>query len=123
MSSDSGAGDFLAGFFVGTLVGAAFALLLAPASGQDVREQIKEKGVELQQRATEMGMDPSRLGELKQRGEVLLEEQRTRFKEAVQEGKLAAERRKEELLAQFQAPSRPAEQSIDLTQVQGGDAS
>ncbi|MHB1318373.1 MAG: YtxH domain-containing protein [Anaerolineae bacterium] len=115
MSSDSGAGDFLAGFFVGTLVGAAFALLLAPASGQDVREQIKEKGIELQRRATEMGVDPSRLGELKERGEVLLEEQRTRFKEAVQEGKLAAERRKEELLAQFQAPAHPAEGTTDLT--------
>ena len=123
MSNDSGAGDFLAGFFVGTLVGAAFALLLAPASGEDVREQIKEKGVELQHRASEIGLDPGRLAELKERGEVLLDEQRTRFKEAVQEGRLAAERRKEELLAQFQAPTHAQDDSIDLTLAKEGDAS
>jgi hypothetical protein len=52
---------------------------------------------------------------------VLLEEQRTRFMEAVQEGRLAAERRKEELLAQFQSPN--VEPSIDLTHTQGTDAS
>jgi gas vesicle protein len=121
MSNDSGAVDFLAGFFVGTLVGAAFALLFAPTAGEETRQQIVDKGIELKQRATELNLDPSRLSELKDRGAVLLEEQRTRFMEAVQEGRLAAERRKEELLAQFQSPT--VEHSIDLTHTQGTDAS
>jgi gas vesicle protein len=115
MSNDSGAVDFLAGFFVGTLVGAAFALLFAPTAGEETRQQIVDKGIELKQRATELNLDPSRLSELKDR------EQRTRFMEAVQEGRLAAERRKEELLAQFQSPT--VEHSIDLTHTQGTDAS
>ncbi len=124
MSNDSGAADFLAGFFIGTLVGAAFALLFAPSSGEDTRQQIKEKGIELKERAAELELelDSSRLSELKARGEGLLEEQRTRFMEAVEEGKRAAERRKEELLSQFQAPTS-SQQAIDLTQPESGDAS
>ncbi len=122
MSSDSGASDFLAGFFIGTLMGAALALLFAPSSGEDTRQQIKEKGIELKERATELGLDSSRLSELKERGEGLLEQQRTRFKEAVEEGKRAAERRKEELLGQFQAPAN-SPQAIDLTQPESGGAS
>jgi gas vesicle protein len=94
----------MAGFFVGSLVGAAFALLFAPSSGEEIREQIKEKGVELKGRAEEMGVDPARLGELKQRGQEIFEQQRERFQEAVNEGRHAAERRKEELLSQFEAP-------------------
>ena len=42
MSSDSGARDFLAGFFIGTLVGAVFALLFAEL-GRDTRQQIKKR--------------------------------------------------------------------------------
>jgi len=122
MSSDSGASDFLAGFFIGTLVGAVFALLFAPSSGEETRQQIKEKGIELKERAAELELDSSRLSELKERGEGLLEEQRTRFMEAVEEGKRAAERRKEELLSQFQAPTT-SQQAIDLTQPESGGAS
>ncbi len=122
MSRDSGAVDFLAGFFVGTLVGAAVALLMAPAPGDETREQLKEKGIELKNRATELNLDSAKLEELRGRGEEILQEQRTRFKEAIHEGKLAAERRKEQLLSQFQAPSA-GEESIDLTPTQGTDAS
>jgi gas vesicle protein len=105
MSRDSGTGDFLAGFFVGAMVGAAFAMLFTPTSGEEIREQIKEKGVELKNRAEELGVDPSRLGELKDKGQAMLQEQRHRIQDAVEEGKSAAERRKEELLSQFQPPA------------------
>ncbi len=40
-------GTFLAGLVLGGLVGAAMAMLLAPASGPDTRRQIKEKSLEL----------------------------------------------------------------------------
>ena len=50
-SSDFGA--FLAGFVIGGLVGAATALLLAPQSGEETRVFIKDKSIELKDKAIE----------------------------------------------------------------------
>ncbi len=44
---------FLVGFVVGGLVGAATALLLAPQSGEETRTLIKEKSIELKDKAVE----------------------------------------------------------------------
>ncbi|MCA9979528.1 MAG: YtxH domain-containing protein [Anaerolineales bacterium] len=45
MSNDNGDfGSFLAGFVLGGLVGAAAALILAPQSGVETRNQLLEKG-------------------------------------------------------------------------------
>jgi gas vesicle protein len=43
--------SFFSGFFVGALVGGAAALLLAPQSGEETRSQIREKGIELKEKA------------------------------------------------------------------------
>jgi len=51
MGDNTYSGDFLAGFVVGALVGAAAALLLAPQSGEDTRTYIRDKGIELGERA------------------------------------------------------------------------
>jgi gas vesicle protein len=110
--------DFIVGFLFGALAGALAALLFAPTSGEDLREQIKEKGIELKERAEELGVDTEHLEELRARGQALLEEQRARFREAIEEGKLAAARRKEELLAQFGAAPHEPEQPIDLTDIE-----
>ena len=48
---DSEFGAFLAGIVVGGLVGAAVALLLAPQSGEDTRTLIKDKSIELKDKA------------------------------------------------------------------------
>ena len=40
--------SFLMGALVGGLVGATTAILLAPASGQDLREQLRERAFKLQ---------------------------------------------------------------------------
>ncbi len=40
---DNGIESFLAGFFLGGIIGAGIALLFAPASGQETREQIALK--------------------------------------------------------------------------------
>jgi gas vesicle protein len=49
--SDNIFGSFLAGILIGGLVGAAAALLLAPQSGEETRAQIKEKSIEIRDRA------------------------------------------------------------------------
>ncbi len=49
----SGAGGILAAFFVGAVVGAAVALLFAPASGQETREFLGEKAREGRAKASE----------------------------------------------------------------------
>ena len=51
MGTNSSVGSFFSGFLIGGLVGAAAALLLAPQSGEESRNQIREKGVELKEKA------------------------------------------------------------------------
>jgi len=46
-------GAFLVGFIVGGLTGAVAALLLAPQSGEETREIIKERAIELRDKASE----------------------------------------------------------------------
>jgi gas vesicle protein len=90
MADKTCTGDFLAGLFVGALVGAAAALLLAPQSGEETRTLIHDKGIELGQRADELGV------EARERAEEL----QVKMKQAVDEGKATASQRKEELLSQ-----------------------
>lgn len=51
MSDRDDFGSFLAGFLVGGVVGAAVALLLAPQSGEETRALIKDKSIELRDKA------------------------------------------------------------------------
>lgn len=53
MSSQNKGGSFLAGLFIGGVVGAGVALLLAPQSGEETRLQIRDKSFELKDGATE----------------------------------------------------------------------
>lgn len=53
MSDKSDFGSFLVGFIVGGLTGAAVALLMAPQSGEETRTVIKEKAIELKDKAEE----------------------------------------------------------------------
>jgi gas vesicle protein len=138
MSDNGGSetGAFLAGFLVGGLVGAATALILAPQSGERTRTQIREKGIELRDRAEDLAEDArvraerlaeeaqlraeeavgearKRADELQQHGRQVYQEQRTRLTSAVEEGKKAAVRKKEELLGsqagKVELPAQPAE--------------
>ena len=43
--------SFFTGFFIGALVGGAAALLFARQSGEETRTQVREKGIELKERA------------------------------------------------------------------------
>jgi len=69
---DSGFGSFLAGMVIGGLVGAAIGLLLAPQTGDELREQVGD----------------------------FVDTRRTAWGEAVSEGKAAAEKARAEMLAE-----------------------
>jgi gas vesicle protein len=51
---DSGAGTIVLAFMLGAVTGAAVALLMAPASGEDVRRKIGEKAREGADRARQI---------------------------------------------------------------------
>jgi gas vesicle protein len=53
MSDHDEFGAFLVGFIVGGLTGAVAALLFAPQSGEETRAVIKERSIELRDKATE----------------------------------------------------------------------
>ena len=53
MSDSNDFGAFLIGFIVGGLTGAAVSLLFAPQSGEQTRELIHDKAIELRDRAAE----------------------------------------------------------------------
>lgn len=104
--SDSGdsAISFFAGFLFGGIVGAGVALLLAPQSGPETRDQLKSKGIELRGRAEEYAsVAQERAADVEARGRVVLTEQKARLGQAVAEGKAAAARTKKELEAKLAA--------------------
>ena len=99
----------MAGFIIGGLVGAAAALIMAPQSGEQTRAQIREKGIELRDRAEDLAEDTRRRAEeaaldarkraeeIERRAKELYEEQRVKVTSAVEEGKKTALRKKDEL--------------------------
>lgn len=82
---DSDFGNFLAGFIVGGLVGAAAALLMAPQSGEETRAVIRDRSIELRERAVETAEDA------RARAEFALEDARMRAEEAAEEVRMRAE--------------------------------
>ena len=57
MSDRDEFGAFLVGFIVGGLTGAVVSLLFAPQSGEETRALIKEKGIELRDKAAATAED------------------------------------------------------------------
>jgi gas vesicle protein len=104
-------GDFLAGFFVGALVGAAAALLLAPQSGEETRALIRDKGIELQERSAEMSAEARRrAAEIQVQTKERAADTQAKLKEAVDQGKTAASEKKAQLLTQLET-EQPAEET------------
>ena len=107
-------GAFLIGFVVGGLTGAITALLLAPQSGEETRTYIKEKSIELRDKATESVEDAyaqaekaaieakarfdelaqttkERAEEIQNKGKIMLEEQKAKMANTVSDDEAAAE--------------------------------
>lgn len=114
MADNDEFGAFLIGFIIGGLTGAVSALLLAPQSGEETRTVLREKAIELRDRASETVEDAyaqaeqaaaearsraedlariarERAEELQRRGQVVLEEQRAKLGGTLQQAGKKAE--------------------------------
>ena len=123
MSDDSHGWEFFTGFLLGTVVGAAAALLLAPQTGEETREVIRERGIELQgrmgqtteearSRAADLASEArSRAADAQDRSRTLLAEQKSRLQDAIDQGKDAAQQKRDELTARFQSEKSKEEPS------------
>jgi len=113
MANDQGGLEFLAGLLVGAGVGATAALLLAPQSGQETREVIRERGLEVKSRAEDVGdasrkrvedlgnQARSRAEQVQARGRLVIEEQGTRLQNVIDQGKEAYETKRDDLKARL----------------------
>jgi gas vesicle protein len=97
-----GFGVFLAGFLMGSVVGATIAFLTAPRSGEETREQIRVKGVELRDTAEQTTDEAlatvktaaldvsSRVEELRAQSQAALDEAQEQWAQAIKEIKQVA---------------------------------
>jgi gas vesicle protein len=76
---ESDFGAYLAGFIIGGLIGAATALLLAPQSGEETRTMIRDKSIEIKDRAS------ATAEEALEKASATLDETRTRLTATVED--------------------------------------
>jgi len=57
MARDDGGGSVVAAFLIGAITGAAVALLIAPATGEEMRRMLGQKAREGADKASEKGRD------------------------------------------------------------------
>lgn len=98
--SDSGfgLGAWLVGLLLGAAGGVTLGLLTAPKSGKELRGELKESARTLPDRASELMDDTLDLyASGVNYAQLAVEEQTMRVKRAVQAGKLAAAKKREEL--------------------------
>lgn len=102
MRSDERGSGFAAGFFLGGLIGAAVAFLLNPREGEESMDSLADRGIELKVRAEEVAIRAREEADtLITKGKIVLEGQKHRMQEALDEGKEAAAMKKEELMAKY----------------------
>jgi gas vesicle protein len=99
-----GGGRFLLGILAGAAVGAGLAILFAPQSGEESRDDIRHAGETLRDKTTESYEDArATVEEWIAQARAKVEDTRQRLDEAVEAGRLAAERKRAELDAQVDA--------------------
>lgn len=77
MADNSNSGSLLLGFALGAIVGAAVALLYAPASGEETRRRLVRRARETQDRAEDMA----------RQGREFVDRQRDNLSDAVERGR------------------------------------
>ena len=114
MSDNSSGWEFSAGFFigglVGGLVGAAAAILMAPQAGEETRAILRDKSIELKERANDATLDARRRAEeatadarerasqMRESAKLTLDEKMAQVKDAIDTGKAAADKKKDEMM-------------------------
>ena len=93
-----GAGSILLSFLLGGLVGAGFALLLAPQSGRETRQKIRELSEDAKEKAVEYveGIKEKVTSNI-DKGKEFYEEKKTMISSAIEAGRDAYEKEKEKL--------------------------
>ena len=102
MSDRDEFGAFLVGFIVGGLTGAVVALLFAPQSGEETRALIKDKSIELRDRASQTAE------EALSRAEAAAAEARARVEELAR----VARARAEELATEVKERGKSAMEAV-----------
>lgn len=102
MADDNGGSEFFAGLMIGGLVGAAIALVMAPQSGEETRAQIRDKSVELKDRANET------LAEAREKAEAITADARRRAEEIMAD----ARGRAEDIVAEARRRAEEAQSSF-----------
>ena len=89
--------DFVKGFLIGGVIGAALGILYAPKSGEETREDISKKTDELLAKAKEeYEQAAKKLSDLAERGKEEIQDARGRFKKAIDYGIKAYREKQEE---------------------------
>ena len=99
-----GFGWFLFGFLLGGLAGAAAAMSYTPESGEDFREQVREKGIDLAGRAR------GHWDELSEQARTQVEQVREQVEQGIQSAREYAEGVSEEIGAE---PASTGEEEAD----------
>jgi gas vesicle protein len=93
------AGSLILGFFIGGLVGAGVALLLAPQPGAETRQKIKELADEAKEKAAKYAEEvKGKVTSTVEKGKELVEEKKSLVTAAVEAGKEAYQKEKEKLV-------------------------
>jgi gas vesicle protein len=104
-------GAFMAGFFVGGLVGIGVAMLFAPQSGEETREQIYQRSIELADIANQ------KVEEARAKAEKAITEARLKAEEATQE----LQERVQELEARGKAALERQNRGVEDLELEGRD--
>ncbi len=108
-------GAFLAGVIVGGVMGALAALLMAPQSGEEIRTMLREKGVEIKDRATVSAEEAlKRAEEARKKAEEALAEARKKAEEAAkiaQEQAITLQQRGQEIAEEVAKKVKQADEA------------
>ncbi len=108
-------GAFLAGVIVGGVMGALAALLMAPQSGEEIRTMLREKGVEIKDRATVSAEEAlKRAEEARKKAEEALAEARKKAEEAAkvaQEQAITLQQRGQEIAEEVAKKVKKADEA------------
>ncbi len=120
MSNKDEFGAFLIGFFVGGLTGAVVSLLLAPQSGEETRTVIKERAIELRDKASETAGEvynkaEETANEAVKRAEELLAEAKEKAIVVKEKGQALYEEQKARVSKKITAEISGDEAELDLT--------